>query len=104
LALAAITLPERRAGEHHPARFFFQGQFQVNSQEFQGVVEHWHLDRGYGWIRADDGSRVFAHVRQLRNLPISAFGPNVGQGARFRIGPSPRDRRPMALDITLLEE
>ena len=68
------------------------------SEREQGRVKFWNPDRGYGFIRCDDGSDLFAHV--------SNFGfivPEVGSRVEFERGVNPRTGGPEAKAGAILE-
>lgn len=64
-----------------------------------GTVSHWNVDRAFGFIRPDDGSRdVFLHITQAPGGEAPAKGDRVGfrverAGDRFR-----------AVDVVWLED
>jgi cold shock protein len=66
----------------------------------QGVVTRLIRDRGFGFVRSQDGSEIFFHH--------SAFPPGVfdtlteGQEMEFEVEIDPRGRGERARDITLL--
>jgi cold shock protein len=61
-----------------------------------GNVKFWNDDRGYGFIKPDDGSAdVFAHASQIRD------GSELVQGDRvtFEDGISERNNKPQAVRV-----
>jgi cold shock protein len=63
-----------------------------------GVVKFFNDDRGYGFIKPDDGGEdVFVHVTQLQRSGLDSL--NVDQKVSFVIRPSQKGT--MAADIRL---
>lgn len=62
-----------------------------------GTLVQWNDDRGFGFIRADDGARYFVHISDIGRI---ATRPRVGDMVQFsgRVG---RDGRPVASDVTI---
>ena len=66
-----------------------------------GTVKFFNTDKGYGFIKPDDGDHdVFVHVRQLEqsNLPPLLEGMRVG----FETEMDPRKGKARATNIRLL--
>jgi CspA family cold shock protein len=65
----------------------------------EGIVKWFHVDRGYGFITPDDGSRdVFIHQSAIETTGVSVLDEN--QRVEFSTEPSPRG--PRALQVRLL--
>jgi CspA family cold shock protein len=63
-----------------------------------GIVKFFNDDRGYGFIKPDDGGEdVFVHVTQLQRSGLDSL--NVDQKVSFVIRPSQKGT--MAVDIRL---
>jgi cold shock protein len=61
-----------------------------------GVVKKFDDDRGFGFIRPDDGSRdVFLHVSQLRPLGLGS----VLEGTTIHFDVEPGDKGPRAVNV-----
>lgn len=56
----------------------------------QGTLGSWDSARGFGFIRQQDGSRLFVHHSAFAGQP-----PAVGEGVSYRTGTG-RDGRPLA--------
>ena len=65
-----------------------------------GTVKAWLAERGFGFITADEGAgEVFFHVRQL----VEDFEPVPGDLVEYERGVDPRDGRPCAVAVRLVE-
>jgi CspA family cold shock protein len=65
---------------------------------YTGIIKKWDDDRGYGFIKCDDGSAdVFAHVKYMAGL----FRPAEGQRVAFEIVLDQRSGRDRAAGIRL---
>jgi uncharacterized membrane protein YsdA (DUF1294 family)/cold shock CspA family protein len=62
-----------------------------------GRLATWDDDRGFGFIEADGGERVFVHIKSIARL---ANRPRVGDRLRFEVGPG-RDGRPAASNVQI---
>ncbi len=64
-----------------------------------GKIYIWKPDRGFGFIRPDDGSHdVFCHVSGFQNR----MAPNAGDRVEYDTRLSPRVNKPEAFDIRLI--
>ncbi len=64
-----------------------------------GSVQKYDPERGFGFIRRDDGEKnIFFHVSALR----SVFVPKPGDPVEFEIGFNSRDGRERAEEVTRL--
>lgn len=57
-------------------------------QEITGRIDHWDDQKGYGFILADDGRKVFFHISSMRG----ARRPQVGEDVHFLLGQSEQGR------------
>jgi CspA family cold shock protein len=63
-----------------------------------GTVKFFNNEKGYGFIRPDDGSRdVFVHVSAVTNSGIGTL--NEGQRISFEIEPDKRGKGPKAVNL-----
>ncbi len=62
----------------------------------QGVVEKFFADRGYGFIRCDDGSQLFVHVKEARRGGVEL---SEGQRLEFLIAKDPKTGKLRAVDV-----
>lgn len=53
----------------------------TTTTDHRGTVVQWHDDRGFGFIRSQDGHQLFFHVRDWRG-PAGAR-PRMGEAVRF---------------------
>jgi cold shock protein len=63
-----------------------------------GRVKFWNDDKGFGFIRKDDGSDIFVHVSQCGFLRL-----NVGNRVSFDVDANPRTNKPEAKAVAILE-
>jgi cold shock protein len=63
-----------------------------------GTVKFFNGDKGYGFIRPDDGSRdVFVHVSAVTSSGLGTL--NEGQRVSFEIEPDKRGKGPKAVNL-----
>lgn len=70
----------------------------MSEREF-GRIKNWFKEKGYGFIRKDDGTDVFVHV--------SATGfiePKAADRVSFEIGTNPRTNKPEAKAVSILSD
>lgn len=69
----------------------------------EGVIESLKTDRGFGFIKRDDGASFFFHVTHLTNAEWQAL--QTGQKARFTIAKEPDGAQAgAASEVTLVKE
>jgi CspA family cold shock protein len=67
-----------------------------------GTVKFFNTEKGYGFIRPDDGSRdVFVHVSAVTSSGLG--GLNEGQRVTFDVEPDKRGKGPKAVNLRLAE-
>ena len=66
-----------------------------------GVCKFWRGDAGYGFFLIEGGPDLFVHASQVRRAGYTSL--TQGQRAQFKIGRNVRTRKPMAVDIELME-
>ena len=67
------------------------------SERASGRVKKWFDDRGFGFIRADDGNDYFFHVSSCGFLR-----PQEGARVAFDRGTNPRTGKPEGKNISIL--
>jgi cold shock protein len=68
----------------------------------QGTVKMFKMDRGFGFIKPDDGgSDVFVHVSELEKAGISSL--SEGQRVTFDVEPEKRSGEPRAVNVRIAE-
>ncbi|HZT88317.1 MAG TPA: cold shock domain-containing protein [Stellaceae bacterium] len=63
----------------------------------QGVVEKFFADRGYGFIKSDDGGQVFVHIKDARKGGVVEL--SEGQRLEFLIAKDPKTGKLRAVDV-----
>ncbi len=71
----------------------------MNENREQGRIKFWNEDKGFGFVRTDDGDDLFVHVSNLGFLR-----PVVGNRVAFERGVNPRTNRPEAKAVSILDE
>lgn len=63
-----------------------------------GTVKFFNNDKGFGFIKPDDGSRdVFVHISAVTNSGIGQL--NEGQRVSFDVEPDSRGKGPKAVNL-----
>lgn len=63
-----------------------------------GTVKFFNTEKGYGFIRPDDGSRdVFVHVSAVMSSGLGAL--TEGQRVSFDVEPDKRGKGPKAINL-----
>lgn len=63
-----------------------------------GTVKFFNNDKGFGFIRPDDGSRdVFVHISAVTSSGLGAL--NEGQRVSFEVEPDKRGKGPKAINL-----
>jgi cold shock protein len=66
-----------------------------------GVVKFFNTEKGYGFIKPDDGSRdIFVHVTAVEQAGLPTL--IEGQKISFEIEPDKKGKGPKAVDLILL--
>ena len=67
----------------------------------QGTVKFFNSDKGYGFIKPDDGGRdIFVHVTAVTRAGLDAL--DQGQKVEFEIEPDKKGKGPKAVNIIIL--
>lgn len=70
----------------------------MNDRE-QGRIKFFNQERGFGFVRTDNGDDLFVHVSNLGFLE-----PEVGCRVSFERGVNPRTARPEAKAVAILDQ
>ena len=66
-----------------------------------GVVKFFNGEKGYGFIKPDDGSAdIFVHISALEQAGLHSL--NEGQKVSYDIEPDKKGKGPKALNLRLL--
>jgi len=63
----------------------------------KGIVQHYDIRKGYGFIRGDDGTIIFVHKSAI---PFFDIFLTPGEAVEYQIGTS--QRGPKAIDVKKL--
>ncbi|GGH28545.1 cold-shock protein [Alsobacter metallidurans] len=68
----------------------------------QGVVKFFNSEKGYGFIKPDDGGRdIFVHVTAVSQSGLPAL--DQGQKVAFEIEPDKKGKGPKAVNLVVLD-
>ena len=71
---------------------------RVKSQ--QGIVKFFNADKGYGFIKPDDGGRdIFVHVTAVEQAGLR--GLDEGQRITFDVEPDKKGKCPKAVNLNV---
>jgi CspA family cold shock protein len=69
----------------------------------QGVVKFFNSEKGYGFIKPDDGGRdIFVHVTAVSRAGLEAL--DQGQKVTFDIEPDKKGKGPKAVNLVVTAE
>ena len=65
-----------------------------------GTVKFFNAERGYGFIKPDDGGRdVFVHITAVESAGLKAL--NEGQRISFDVEPDKKGKGPKAVNLVI---
>ena len=97
ISCAALECSKRAAGQggtagHHGERSF--------PMAMAGVVKFFNAERGYGFIKPDDGGRdVFVHITAVEQAGMKSL--NEGQRISFDVEPDKKGKGPKAVNLVV---
>jgi CspA family cold shock protein len=66
-----------------------------------GTVKFFNVEKGYGFIKPDDGGRdIFVHISAVERIGMATL--NEGQRITFEIEPDKKGKGPKAVDLKLI--
>ena len=66
-----------------------------------GTIKFFNVDKGYGFIKPDDGGRdIFVHITALEQAGLHSL--NEGQRVSYEIEPDKKGKGPKAVQLQLL--
>jgi CspA family cold shock protein len=66
-----------------------------------GIVKFFNAERGYGFIKPDDGGRdVFVHITAVEKAGLKTLAE--GQRISFEVEPDKKGKGPKAVDLVIL--
>ncbi|WP_036258451.1 cold-shock protein [Methylocapsa aurea] len=66
----------------------------------QGTVKFFNADKGYGFIKPDDGGRdIFVHITAVERAGLESL--TEGQRVAYEIEPDKKGKGPKAVDLRL---
>ncbi len=64
----------------------------------QGIVKFFNADKGYGFIKPDDGGRdIFVHITAVEAAGLTTL--NEGQRITFEVEPDKKGKSPKAVEL-----
>ncbi len=67
----------------------------------QGSVKFFNAEKGYGFIKPDDGGRdIFVHVTAVERAGLGSL--NEGQRIAFEVEPDKKGKGPKAVNLILM--
>jgi cold shock protein len=67
----------------------------------QGTVKFFNAEKGYGFIKPDDGGRdIFVHISAVESAGLQSL--NEGQRLAYEIEADKKGKGPKAVDLRLL--
>ena len=67
----------------------------------QGTVKFFNADKGYGFIKPDDGGKdIFVHITAVERAGLKTLGE--GQKIGFEVEPDKKGKGPKAVDLQIL--
>jgi cold shock protein len=68
----------------------------------QGTIKFFNAERGYGFIKPDDGGRdIFVHITAVAQAGLETL--NEGQRVSYEIEPDKKGKGSKAVDVRLAE-
>jgi cold shock protein len=65
-----------------------------------GTIKFFNLDKGYGFIKPDDGGRdIFVHITAVEQAGLQTL--NEGQRVSYEIEPDKKGKGPKAVQLQL---
>ena len=69
----------------------------------QGTVKFFNADKGYGFIKPDDGGRdIFVHITAVERAGLQSL--NKGQRVSYEIEANKKGKGPNAVDLRAVSE
>jgi CspA family cold shock protein len=69
----------------------------------QGVVKFFNAEKGYGFIKPDDGGRdIFVHVTAVSRAGLPTL--DQGQKIAFEVEPDKKGKGPKAVNLVILAD
>jgi CspA family cold shock protein len=76
------------------------GRVKRSRMSLQGTVKFFNTDKGYGFIKPDDGSRdIFVHITAVEQAGLR--GLNEGQRISYDVEPDKKGKGPKAVNLKL---
>lgn len=68
-----------------------------------GTVKFFNVEKGYGFIKPDDGGRdIFVHISAVERIGMATL--NEGQRITFEIEPDKKGKGPKAVNLVILND
>jgi CspA family cold shock protein len=73
---------------------------RIGHMAMSGTVKFFNGERGYGFIKPDDGGRdVFVHITAVEQAGLKAL--NEGQRIQFEVEPDKKGKGPKAVNLVI---
>jgi cold shock protein len=77
-----------------------EGELECFQMAQTGVVKFFNSERGYGFVKPDDGGRdVFVHITAVEQAGLKSL--NEGQRISFDVEPDKKGKGPKAVNLVV---
>lgn len=67
------------------------------SEREEGFLKNWMTERGFGFVRRENGQDLFVHISSLGFII-----PKAGDRLSFDVGPNPKTGKPEAKNVAIM--
>lgn len=69
-----------------------------NGKQYMGTVKYFNAERGYGFVRAEDGEEYFTHIKDWQRARIPS-DPRPGMAVRFTLMPGTKGPKTATIEL-----